>query len=263
MLKKIFFLSSVLFLSACATNPEGMSSEQFANNAKLTTGYNVTEVIGEKIRLINLTHRSRLQVLSSDATLRLKIGDQETSTLIFNLQFLENQQRYAFASINNISQKAVKRQETVRQCDEQCSVTQYMILNIKTDELKLARESGLIFSINNTATSTDFTFKLPSNYIDGLFKRYEKEKSISANITPVVIETSAQKSKAIEMSQYWFNELDSEEQITFSTWSITNSKQQSSIADGSKALQMVRYWYQKATAEEQKKLRIWAVGNMK
>jgi hypothetical protein len=263
MLKKIILLSSALILSACATSPEGISSEQFATSAKLTKGYNFTQVTGEKIRPINLTEKNGLLVMSAEATLGLMIGEAQISTLALNLKFLENYQKYYFARINDVSQKITQRKETVRQCDDQCSITQYILINIKTDDLLAAREQGLVFSINKTDNNTDFIFKIPSNYIDGLLKRYEVENT--APIAPIntLVSTSVEESKAIEMTQYWFNKLDSEEQIAFSTWAIKSSKKEVVFIEGSKNLEKLHYWYQEATKDEQKNLRTWAVGNLK
>jgi len=262
MLKKIVLLSSFLILSACTTSPEGVSSEQFAENAKVTKGYNSVEVVGEKIRPINITEKNGLVVMKADSSLVLKIGEAQTSTLLINLQFIDNYQRYNFATINETTQKIKSRKKSVRQCDDQCSVTQYMILEVATEDVFEARSKGLLFSINSNEKSTDFMFKLPANYIDGLFKRYEAEGNVSSKKSNIV-ETSIEQTKAVEMSQYWFSKLDEQEQILFSTWAIKASKNKTAIDEGSKELDKLHYWYQEATLQEQQKLRVWSVENMK
>lgn len=261
MLKKIALISSILLVSACTTNPKGVSSEQFATTSKLTKGYNFTEITGERIFPINLTEKSGLVVMKADSVLSLRIGEKQSSTLLLNLQFIDNQQKYNFVNVNGVSQRTKQRKKTVRQCDDQCSITQYMVLNIETDALIEAREQGLIFSVNRAETSTDFIFKLPSNYIDGLLKRYEAEGVVP--VTIAATSTVIEESKATEMSQYWFNKLDSEEQILFSTWSIKNTKQESDLQEGTKSLEKLHYWYQEANTQEQKAIRIWAIENMK
>ncbi|WP_153069743.1 hypothetical protein [Psychromonas sp. psych-6C06] len=263
MLKKIMFLSATLFLSACATNPEGVSSEQFASTAKLSKGYNFTEIVGEKIRPINLTEKNGLLVMNVDVTLFLKVGEDQTSRLFLNLQFLENYQRYQFSRVDGDNHKTKQRKETVRQCDDQCSVTQYLVIEIETELLNAARNEGLIFAINKEETSTDFIFKIPANYIEGLFKRFEIENKTEKVTTDEAVIVTEEMNKAVEMSQYWFNKLSSEEQIAFSTWAIKSSKAELPVIEGSKELDRLYYWYQEATMSEQKSFRVWAMQYMK
>ena len=262
MLKKIILLSSAIILSACATNPKNMTSEEFASNAKLTKGYNYTEIVGERIRPINHTEKNGLLVMKADSTLIMRVGEEQTSRLLLNLQFLENYQKYDYVRVSGENKKVTQRKETVRQCDDQCSITQYMYFELNSDELIKARKEGLVFSINRTEKSTDFIFKLPSNYIDGLLKRYEVEGKV---VTPVVKAAPLIRkdlSKAVEMTQYWFEKISEEEQVTFSTWAIKNNKKETTLGEGSKNLEKLHYWYKEATKEEQKSLRSWAVESM-
>lgn len=263
MLKKIIFLSSALILSACATSPKGVSSEQFALTTKLTKGYNFTQLTGEKIHPINLTEKNGLLVMKAEATLEMRMGEKQLSTLTLNLQFLENYQRYHFARVGENSQKTDQRKETVRQCDDQCTITQYMVFSFKTDELIKAREQGLLFSVNKTNSSTDFIFKLPANYIDGLLKRYEAEKEVVMAPKKEMLNSHVAESKAIEMAKYWFNKIDGQEQVIFSTWAIKNSKENVILSEGSKGLEKLHYWYQEADNKGKKLLRIWSVENIK
>ncbi|WP_019616723.1 hypothetical protein [Psychromonas ossibalaenae] len=265
MFNKLFFVTlSTFFLFACAVNPDGITSEEFAENAKLEHGYNDIRITGEKIYPESLSPKSRLVVVNADLFVTMKVakGDQsaDQSTVHATLRYIDNSLYYDYVTVGGESVKAKNRKKTFRQCDEQCTITKYFSFPVKTSELMTARKTGLEFSVNRSTSSQDFIFVIPANYIDGLMKRYESEtKEAAVGLSLQSPEMLVSVTKEVEMTQYWFNKISEQEQIAFTTWAINNKDSTKNLQTDDKDLEKLVYWYQEATPAEKAELRIWAV----
>lgn len=260
----LMLLATLFLISACTTNPNGISSEEFAMSANVESGYKQIRITGERIHPVNLTTKTELLVSKAEVYTILNVStdnrDSQYSTVVMMLSFIDNYMYYGFVNINGETTKVKKRSESVRQCDDLCTKTQYFSFPVKTSALIEARETGLTFSINREETSNDFIFEIPANYIDGSLKRVENEQNrvIETNSEIKSLEFSA--SKEIEMTQYWFNEATLTEKELFTDWAFKNRKKITTSLNGeTKALEMLEYWYEKASSAEKAQILSWVI----
>lgn len=262
--KKLLIIATLFWVTACATNTNGKSSEEFAMGANVDQGYKETIITGEKIYPINLTEKSELLVSKSEIYTILKYpNDQKNiadSNIMMTLSYMDNYMNYSFININGEIQKIKNRREPIKTCDDICTKTLYFNFNVKTSTLIAAKKTGLIFSINREKDSNDFIFKIPANYISGLLKR--KENEFIANNNTISNKTSF--SKEIEMVKYWFNEATATEQENFMDWALINRKKITTSLNGkTKTLEMLEYWYKKTQISERNEILSWLLSQNK
>ena len=182
------------------------------------------------------------------------------SYITMELQYFKNYSQFSYVVFdeNNSQVDLESYAASAETCSDVCTTTQYVKFPVDQSLFMEPLGEDLVFDVAASKNST-FTFSVPAKYIEALVKSGNTSGSTQKTVVSAQAVATQQafdaepQSKALEMSQYWFEQMDAGEQQNAVNWSVVNRSESSPEPFAkSKAVEMFGYWYEKADKDERK-----------
>ena len=172
------------------------------------------------------------------------------------LSYFKNYDEFTHVEYNGKDTQLDAYKVSSSTCSEHCSVTQYFTFPIDNSDIQKSAKNGFTYTVKTPNNSNKLSFTIPAGY----FQAIVNERSIYLDnpIKEKQILHTAEDTKPVEMTKYWFDEATSVEKEQFTEWAFANRKTVSSqLTTSSKSLEMLGYWYEKASAGDKAQILTW------
>ncbi|TMX31876.1 DUF2057 domain-containing protein [Vibrio sp. Hep-1b-8] len=182
------------------------------------------------------------------------------SFITMELQYFKNYSQFSYVNFseNNLKVDLESYAASAETCSDICTTTQYLKFPVDQSLFMESLGEDLVFDVAASKNSI-FTFSVPAKYIEALVKSGSNGALANKKVasSPAIVTNQATdfepQSKALEMSQYWFEQMKADEQQKAVNWAVANrSESNTELFGKSKEAEMFGYWYEKADREERK-----------
>ncbi|WP_339389470.1 DUF2057 domain-containing protein [Vibrio neptunius] len=254
-MKKIILASLPLLMVGCTTLD---STSDFTDAVKrVESKQNYQIIVGKSLKPDALEVNGS-QLVKSSLELNYVVPVQKKnvpdSFIKMELQYFKNYSEFKSVTVEGINRKEALKPyaASAETCSDVCTQTQFVKFPVSSQFLEQQPYQDLVFNVA-ASNANNMTFSIPAGYIEAVVNSANYNVGTASVAVPVTIETDGNSSKAIEMTQYWFEQTPKEQRDELLSWAVENRNSSKVIlTTNSKQQEMFGYWYGKATKEERK-----------
>ncbi|NOI28951.1 DUF2057 domain-containing protein [Vibrio coralliilyticus] len=260
-MKKIILASFPLLMVGCTTLD---STSDFTDAVKrIESKQNYQVIVGKALTPDALEVNGGQLVKSSLELNYIPLTQKQNvpdSFIKMELQYFKNYNEFKTARVEGSNKEVTLKPyaASAETCSDVCTQTQYVRFPVSSQLLAQQPYQDLKFDVT-ASNANNITFSIPSGYIEAIVN------SANSNVAPAVVAApvaaaaittpavQSSSSKAIEMTQYWFEQTPAEQRDDLLSWAVENrNSAKLTLTTESKQQEMFGYWYGKATKEERK-----------
>ena len=257
-MKKIILASLPLLMVGCTTLD---STSDFTDVVKRVESKQNYQIIVGKSLTPDALEVNGSQLVKSSLELNYVTPTQKKnvpdSFIKMELQYFKNYNEFKTVMVEGSNKEVALKPyaASAETCSDVCTQTQYVRFPVSSQLLAQQPYQDLKFDVT-ASNANNITFSIPSGYIEAIVNSANSNVAPAVVAAPVAAATPvahSSSSKAVEMTQYWFEQTPKEQRDDLLSWAVENrNSTKLTLTTDSKQQEMFGYWYGKATKEERK-----------